>query len=195
MEIAIFGGTFDPPTLAHDRIIDGLSQDARIDEVWLMPSGQRIDKPGMTADSVRLEMLQALAAGHDNVRITPFEMNLPQPTETMRTYQALTSEFPDQQFRYVFGADSYHDMPGWNNGAFLQAHLPLVLIERVGYQLPPASERIWHVTVERIVEMGLSSTAVRLAMANGEDVSSMTTAEVEQVAYKHGLYRTDSAVS
>jgi nicotinate-nucleotide adenylyltransferase len=189
MEIAIFGGTFDPPTRAHQAIIAALSREPRFDQVWIMPSGQRTDKPHMTPDELRLKLLQAALVDYPDTIATDFEMNLPQPTQTIQTYQLLRSAYPGHRFRYVFGADSYHDMPNWEQGRYLQTQLPMVLIERSGHELPQQTEQVWHLRVERIVQMGISSTAVRSMVATGMSVDDMVCPGVYALIAEHGLYQ------
>jgi len=100
--IAVFGGTFDPPTRAHEAIIESCLQRQDIDEVWLLPSGQRTDKNGMTSDDVRLAMLQHLQErvflNDQRVVVSDFELQLPRPTQTWITAQALSDAYPSLHF-------------------------------------------------------------------------------------------------
>ena len=139
-EIAVYGGTFDPPTKAHEAIIEACLGDVRFDEVWVMPSGQRTDKPDMTSNEHRTAMLGLLATsvfGSSNLRISDFEMKLPVPTQTTLTTTALEKTNPNCNFWYVFGTDSYYDMPNWEQGDYLQKKLGMLVVERVGYDTPP----------------------------------------------------------
>lgn len=43
-QIAIYGGAFDPPHNGHLSIIHELASMDFLDEVWLLPSGDRKDK-------------------------------------------------------------------------------------------------------------------------------------------------------
>lgn len=59
----IYGGAFNPPTRAHQAILQAcidyaeqLSVDA---EVWLMPSGDRVDKKIEASYADRLELLSS----------------------------------------------------------------------------------------------------------------------------------------
>ena len=42
--IALYGGAFDPPHIGHIRLIHSLVDVKGVDEVWLMPCGDREDK-------------------------------------------------------------------------------------------------------------------------------------------------------
>lgn len=59
-EIAVFGGTFNPPTLAHQEIIEACLQHPTFDEVWVMPSGERADKDITVEAEDRIAMLEAV---------------------------------------------------------------------------------------------------------------------------------------
>ena len=44
-KVAILGGSFDPPTVSHLQLAsETLNICAEIDEVWLVPCGERADK-------------------------------------------------------------------------------------------------------------------------------------------------------
>lgn len=44
INVALYGGAFDPPHLGHLSIINELQSIEFIQEVWLLPSGDRDDK-------------------------------------------------------------------------------------------------------------------------------------------------------
>lgn len=43
-KVALYGGAFDPPHKGHISIIENLASMAFINEIWLLPSGDRSDK-------------------------------------------------------------------------------------------------------------------------------------------------------
>ena len=176
-EIAVFGGTFDPPTKAHEGIMAACLARDDIDELWVMPSGKRPDKPDMRSDAERLEMLQLVREttfqGDERLIVTDFEQRLPQPTRTCRTVKALETAQPDDNFWYVFGADAYHDMPAWERGQELRRGIGMLIIEREGYELPAENDRIKHLQPEA-VDPAMSSTRLREACGEAVDRSEVT---------------------
>lgn len=129
--ILIFGGAFNPPTLAHEAIIAACLAMPQFDEVWLMPSGNRADKHIAVRGADRLAMLQLVRthsfANNPRLRISDFELHLPQPTTTYQTVHALQAAYPHTTFWFAFGRDSYMAMPQWEHGRWLQKELPLVI--------------------------------------------------------------------
>lgn len=170
-EIAVYGGTFDPPTRAHEAIMHACLAQPEIDELWVMPSGVRTDKVGMSSDEVRMGLLRQLITvefASCPVELTDFEMKLPRPTETYRTVSALRQTYPNYRFWYVFGADSIGSMPTWEYGSQLREELHILAVPRAGYELPPESERLRYLDIGEIAMAGISSSAVRQAMACGQ---------------------------
>ncbi len=56
--VAIFGGSFNPPTLAHMEIGKRILNDKYADTVIYIPCGSRDDKPNMINGELRTEMLE-----------------------------------------------------------------------------------------------------------------------------------------
>jgi nicotinate-nucleotide adenylyltransferase len=193
MEIAIFGGTFDPPTIAHEEIMRSILERRDIDELWVMPSSKRTDKPFMSGNATRLALLECVKdrsfAKDDRLVISSFEMELPFKTETYKTARALEAAYPEHTFWFVFGADSYSDMPNWGNGEELMQKLHMLLVPRYGFELPEETDRMRHVFAPKAVELHISSTAVRQAATLGEAISGLVSGSVENFIQEHRLYK------
>jgi len=58
--IAIYGGAFDPPHLGHLKLIDYLISHEKIDEIWLMPCGDRNDKKLLLSKEQRFRLMKKL---------------------------------------------------------------------------------------------------------------------------------------
>ena len=48
MNIAIFGGSFDPPTLGHALVATWVKLTQNVDQVWLVPAAAHPDKPDIS---------------------------------------------------------------------------------------------------------------------------------------------------
>lgn len=173
-EIAVFGGTFDPPTLAHEAIIRSTLAREDMDEVWIMPSGKRLDKFGMLDDCVRLEMLDEMhteSFGLDErLVVTDFEMRLTRPTQTIDTVEVLKRDCPEDRFWFIFGADSFNGMHTWNGGRELQEELSMLIVPRLGEDMPAEGDNIKHLAVPGVLDYPVSSTLAREAIRNRQPV-------------------------
>jgi nicotinate-nucleotide adenylyltransferase len=191
-EIAILGGSFNPPTIAHQAIIAACLKRPEFDEVWVMPSGERYDKDIDASDNDRLAMLQAMKrdvfANDPRLSISDFEMGLPRPSETYRTVGALAAAHADTRFWFVYGADSYQTMPSWRHGDELRAKLSMLVIARPGYAMPESTERIRHLQMPEAVTH-YSSTIVREAVRAEQRIEDFVCGAVARYIDEFRLYR------
>ena len=191
--VAVFGGTFDPPTLAHEAIIGACLKEEGIDEVWVMPSGQRLDKPHMLDNQNRLEMLEVMKAvtfrGLGKLVISDFEMYLPQPSHTYSTVQALRQTYPGHRFHFVFGADSYATMGSWQHGQELLDNLSILVVPRSGTDMPLIRPNVGRLTVPGVVALAMSSTKVRDAYFRGESVDEFVSPAVAKYLESNHCYQ------
>jgi nicotinate-nucleotide adenylyltransferase len=185
--ILIFGGSFSPPTLAHEAIIAACLALQQFDEVWVMPSGDRLDKTIAVDDQARLEMLAIVHGqrfGHDpRLRISDVELHMPRPTNTYDTLRALSERFPDYDFSFAFGRDSYTTMPMWPHGDELRQQLSMVILGD-DTATPPAAPNVHYVALDEAYSK-LSSSRVRDAIAHGRDISGMVSESIAR--YLHAV--------
>lgn len=186
-EVIIFGGSFNPPTLGHVEIMKHCLEQPAIDEVWIMPSGRRMDKEFTTTDTQRLEMLEHVKAeafgGDSRIKVSDFEMRLPAPTETYRTLGALAGEFPSTKFWFTFGVDAYRNLAKWNHGEWMQRELSMYVVPRDG-ELPPDAPNIRLLPPVRDV----SSTLAREAVACNQPLELFVPRAITNYIFAERLY-------
>jgi len=186
-KILVFGGGFNPPTVAHQAIMQACLELPSFDEVWVMPSGNRTDKNMSVSNQNRIDMLNLIRKDEFNnnprLLITNFELSLPVPTQTYRTVGALATAYPQTEFWYVYGADAYHSMHTWDRGDELKRDLKLVITDRDDLPLPNDPNHIH-------IELGhfASSTTVREAVAEGRSVDEFVCQSVKNYIIANKLY-------
>ena len=180
-ETIVYGGAFNPPTRAHQAILQACVDYAepRLADVWLLPSANRHDKTIDTSYERRLELCHALV--HDvmgrtvRLAVNTMELNRLTMTETYDTVQELDARYPDRRFTWVFGADSVASMPSWDYGEWLQRNLSMLVIERPG----APQVKLGTNAVRLAVQTGeVSSTEVRRRMRIGEAYDELVGANV-----------------
>lgn len=190
--VIIFGGAFNPPTLAHQQIMANCLELSGYSEVWVMPSGDRHDKTMSSDDAERMAMLNLIKTKEfDNeprIVISDFELNLPRPTETLVTLGALAIEHPDKEFWFVYGADSYNSMPTWPGGTELQSKISALVLARDGIELPPESDQVKHMPNIHETTALVSSTEVRAAVRQQANISGMVADSVRRFIMQRALY-------
>lgn len=188
-KIIIFGGAFNPPTLAHEAIIGACLNLPGFDAVWMMPSGDRLDKHIQISDSDRLALCQLVHAARFNndprLLVTDFELQLPRPTQTYHTVHALQEAHPSTDFWAVFGSDSYRSMPTWEEGKMLR-RLPIILVHRAGETTIAPDHGITLALSPELAQM--SSTTVRERISKGHAIDDLVSEPVLEYIASHKLY-------
>lgn len=183
-ETVIYGGAFNPPTRAHQAILQVCIEYAepRHADVWLLPSASRSDKTIEVEREDRLAFCTALT--RDVVRRTmrldveSLELDRTSLTETYDTVRELDTKYPERSFTWVFGADSVASMPSWDHGQWLQDNFSMLVINRPDTPLPRLGGR----ALELAVDAGdFSSTELRKRIAIGETYDELVGPEVHRL--------------
>lgn len=183
-ETIIYGGAFNPPTLAHLAILKACMNHARQTqaEVWVMPSGNRTDKQIETTREQRLAYIQAMI---DDTRVegvrtrtVTTELDREVMVETYDTVNELNEQHPDRHFTWFFGADSTETMAEWHGGQELLDTLSMLVVKRPGSTINPLAR---HAIEIMIPDMEISSTEVRRRLAEGEPVDDLVSPRVAEL--------------
>ena len=139
MKIAIYGGSFNPPHIAHAMVINWLKLTGIVDEVWLVPVFEHAFEKFMRRDCMptRIEcigvQLMAQDIG-DGVCVSSIESELPTPSYSIDTLLALQARHPQHSFRLVVGADVVEHLPKWKEWHRIESEFSPIIVGRVGYQ-------------------------------------------------------------
>ena len=179
-KVLIFGGSFSPPTLAHEAIIKQCLLLPNFDQVWVMPSADRPDKTMAMTIQDRLQMLELIKAknfsGDPRLHVSDFELNLSRPTQTYRTVKELEKAYPATEFCFVFGMDAYKDMPKWPHGEELRKMLRMVIFDS-SKKAASLGDNVINLKLNG--ELGdISSTQVRQALAAGQSLEGLVSKPV-----------------
>lgn len=184
IETVVYGGAFNPPTLAHVVILRACLEYARARgaDVWIMPSGNRLDKVIPVSRERRLEYINALihdaAQSDDDVTVVVSELDRQVYVETIDTLRELETTYPERTFTFVFGADSTETMSEWKDGDELLARLPMLVVEREGSRINPKARRAMPLKVKT---PDVSSTQVRALLQSGGSLDGFVSPSVAQL--------------
>jgi len=180
----IYGGAFNPPTIAHEIILKACSDYARKinADVWVMPSGNRFDKEIFSDRNTRIEYVKAMirdvSVNDIKIEIITNELDRNKVTETFDTIQELSDKYPDRSFVWVFGADSVNTMPDWDNGQWMLDNLDMLIIERTGCLMNMIAKKA---AILNVVTPNVSSTEVRRRLSVGEDLDDLVGKSVKKI--------------
>jgi nicotinate-nucleotide adenylyltransferase len=178
MRIAVYGGSFNPPHVAHQLAIAYVLATARIDEVWMVPTFKHPFEKQLAPFGDRVKMCELAAWPFRAVRVSRIEEELGGDSYTLRTVRALKERHPDHRFSLVIGADLVPERERWHGWSELKELVPFVVVGREG---SPAAGGI--------ALPAVSSTIVRQRLGAGEPVDALVAADVADYIRARGLYR------
>lgn len=139
--IAVLGGSFNPPTIAHRRLLE-----AAVDAVdagcgMFLPSAywyveRKLKKQGRRQDALsdrlRLDMLKSMCETDGRLMVSALEINRAK-TERGYNYEgllALQRQYPESEIYFVAGSDKLHVIPRWHRIEEFVEHFKILVASR-----------------------------------------------------------------
>lgn len=194
----LFGGSFDPPTLAHRRMLEIVRRRHPGAEIVVIPAGSPPHKQGVTEGSLRLAMARIAFAGLAGVRVSDEECRQPGPSYTVRTLERHAAEIGDGELYWLIGSDSLLDLGNWREPHRILQLAEVLTVPRPGYDvttldaltgLTPTERDALRSGVLPASGPAVSSTRARQGIQRGEDVGELVDARVLAFIRERGLYR------
>jgi len=133
--IALYGGSFDPPHLAHEAIVKALSKLDFIDKVVVMPTFLNPFKETFTAPALlRLAWLKEIFSSYKNVAISSYEVDLKKKVPTIETVKHLLRSY--DKVYLVIGADNLKSLPTWYKFDELKKLVTFIVVTRDMIEIP-----------------------------------------------------------
>lgn len=186
MLVAFYGGSFNPPHVAHVFAATYLISTGGFDRVLVVPVFSHAFDKRLASFEDRVAMCELAMAWIPGVEVSRVEERLGTPSYTLNTLRALSAQHPGARFRLVIGADVVGETDKWHAFDEVSALAPPFVLGRAGAKrddTPPA------------LLPDVSSTRVReLCARRGTPDADRELARVvptRVLAYieEHGLYR------
>jgi nicotinate-nucleotide adenylyltransferase len=181
-DIALLGGSFNPPHVAHVMMAYWALATQRVSAVWLLPAFRHPFGKALAPYEHRVEMCRLAAEPVRGVEVCTAEADLaddPLVGKTVRTIEHLVARNPGRQFALVIGADVLAETAKWYRFDRVRELARLIVVGRAGY---PGAEGIPALPQ-------ISSSSIRGKLQQGEDVSALVPESVLWYIEEKGLYR------
>lgn len=165
--VAIFGGSFNPPHVAHVLAATYALMVAPIDVVLVIPVYQHPFSKELAPYEDRLAMCRLALGWLPSVEISTVERELGGESKTLRTLEHLAATQPGWSMRLLVGADVLADLPKWHRFDRIAEIAPPLVLGRVGVE-PGTRGGAGGLTAPESFLPGISSTEVREALAAGD---------------------------
>ena len=189
MNVALFGGTFDPIHQAHQAVAAAAAARFHLDRVIFVPAAHPPHKAGVTHAPYehRVRMVELACQDDPRFEVSRWEEG------TARSYSIDTIEkvrarlAPADELFFILGADAFAEIRTWHRWRDVAAAVCFLVVSRPGhlYEIPPA------VRLERLdnLDLPVSSSDIRRSLSVGERPAYISQRVMEYI-YANCLYGT-----
>lgn len=136
MDIAVFGGSFDPPHIGHEQIVNLALQELKVDKLFMVPTFLNPFKDSFhLSPNKRFELLQELFKENKKVEICDYEILQNKKTTTFETISFLKNNYKIDTIYLIIGADNLKNIHLWYNFLELRELVSFVVVTRDGIEL------------------------------------------------------------
>ncbi|HEY4505713.1 MAG TPA: nicotinate-nicotinamide nucleotide adenylyltransferase [Candidatus Paceibacterota bacterium] len=171
-KVLIFPGAFSPPHYGHISTIETALKNNNFDELWVVPSGKRVDKIIPTSHEDRRNL------GNIFVDFVSEKTNIPvllitdelDDIDGRHTYEILKwiKSRPNIEFTQLVGLDALLTIQKNDNDGEFERDKFLTIINRPGCVLPADFTHGSNITIISDEMIGISSTKIRNMIGAGD---------------------------
>ena len=189
--VALFGGSFNPPHVAHQMVALYVLETRPVDELWFVPTYAHPFGKALVDYEHRIAMCElAAAALGPRAQVSRAEAELAARPGFVTSH---TLDLVDHAIaaghapRLVIGADIMHDAARWHRWADVVARAPPIVVGRGGHAPPPPGAAV---APARVTMPEISATHVRDLLARGDSgVAGLVPRDVLRYIAHHHLYQ------
>jgi nicotinate-nucleotide adenylyltransferase len=181
VRVAVFGGSFNPPHVAHVLACALVLAVDEVDRLVVVPAYKHPFAKALAPYDDRVAMCERGMGFLRGLEVSRVEEELGGESRTLRTLEHLAAAHPDWRLRLVIGADILAETPKWFGFDAIARLAPPLVLARAGVDAPGAGPPL-------LPEV--SSTQVRAAIARGawDEVEKVVPREVLSLVRAKGLY-------
>jgi nicotinate-nucleotide adenylyltransferase len=186
--IGLLFGSFNPIHIGHLILAEHFATRTDLSEVWLVvsPHSPFKEAASLLPDTERLRLVELALAGNPRLRAEAIEFNLPRPSYTIATLDALREQYPAHDFVLLMGGDNLSGLPRWQEAARLLAEVDIYVYPRPGAGLP-ALDAFPRVQIMAAPLLDISATYIRESLRTGRSIRYLVPSAVEAELLKSSI--------
>ncbi|GAK55527.1 probable nicotinate-nucleotide adenylyltransferase [Candidatus Vecturithrix granuli] len=214
MNIALLGGSFNPPHICHIFIAQYVLATTDVEQVWFLPCYQHAFGKQLAPFEHRLALCQLAVASFSEhrIKVLPLERERQGTSWTIDTVRYVIRMFPDMHFIWIIGSDVLSELDKWKDFDQLLELISFVIVPRAGAEPIDVSPSSNHPMVDsskarqtlhqlraqyqELKQQGIflpdvSSSRIRERIKNGLSIQHLVPRPVKDYIEKYSLYRND----
>ena len=177
MKIAIYGGSFNPMHIGHEKIVDYVLKNLDMDKIIIIPVGIPSHRENNLEQSdTRLKICKEIFKNNKKVEVSDIEIKSEGKSYTYDTLLKLIKIYgKDNEFFEIIGEDSLKNLKTWRNYKELLNLCKFIVFRRKDDKNIIILENEYY---------DISSTEIRNKVKNKEDISGLVNKKVKKLIEK-----------
>ncbi len=190
--VGVFGGTFDPPHMAHVLLAAEAVHQLDLDELIVTVAGvpwQKVGERQISPPEVRLAMCRSAFAPVERAHVSDIEIRRSGDSYTVDTLVALSE--PQTTLFLLLGEDAAAGLDSWRRPHDVASLATIAVFPRRGHRqnaLRAAVPKGFEAVDLELVGLEVSSTDIRRRVGAGEPIDGLVPASVKSLVAQHELY-------
>lgn len=196
MNIAILGGSFDPPHNGHVILAQEILKKLHFDRVLLVPCFVHAFGKKLSSPQDRLVMTKLLES--NKVKVSDIEVQKKGISYSIETLHDLQKQFPNDHLFWVIGSDQLRDFSTWEGWKEIIKDFGLIVAQRGNEEKfkEKVESSLQELKSENTLFLlapndipNISSTEIREKIKKGQPIHNLIPKSVEEYISKHKLYK------
>lgn len=189
MRIAIYGGSFNPMHIGHEKIVDYVLNNLNMDKIIIIPVGIPSHRENNLEQSdTRLKICKEIFKGNKKIEVSDIEIKSEGKSYTYDTLLKLIDLYGENnEFFEIIGGDSLKSLKTWKNYEELLKICKFIVFRRKDDENIQIDEEFLNNKNIIILEneyYNISSTEIRNMVKNNEDISNFVNKKVKKLIEK-----------
>ena len=189
MKIAIYGGSFNPMHIGHEKIVDYVLKNLHMDKIIIIPVGIPSHRENnLEQSNIRLKICREIFKNNKKVEVSDIEIKAEGKSYTYDTLLKLIQIYDkDNEFFEIIGEDSLKNLKTWKNYKELLNLCKFIVFRRKDDKNTEIDSEFLNNKNIIILEneyYNISSTEIRNKVKNKEDISGLVNKKVKKIIEK-----------
>lgn len=193
MKICLFGGTFDPPHIAHLIIAESILNILKVDKILFIPASLPPHKPASSFSplNARVDMLRLAIRNNPSFQMSEIEIRQPGISYSIDTIKKIKKEMglERENLYFAIGSDSLLNLHTWKDPMGILSLSTVVVIPRRSFEKEKVDKKyLQYVQFLDLPVIDISSSMIRDMVRRGKSIKYLVTDEVLEYIQKNKLY-------
>ena len=182
--LGFFGGCFNPPTIAHIKLVEAAIEVAKLDKVYFVPMGNFYEKEELVDEKHRINMLNLSIQNNPKLDISNIQIETKRQTHAIDTFKLINSTFTDSENFFIMGSDNFKKIKSWKSAEELIDNYNYIILDRGNL----VDKNVIIVKSSEDLKE-ISSSLVRKKIKNDDNIDTLLIEDVKNYILENRLYK------